>query len=215
MSAESLLQALESASVEELQSLVNEHGRVPPAVYRALTYWTPMPFLDGFAVRERQGNFEAGLIRRGTGPHTGLLCFIGGKNGQDETFEQSFLHHWKADLGLDVELLPGTSWREPLDTFQYMRLEPEIVDGKFPKGLGWDRGKNSRSHVYAVVIKNSQNLRLGKKTHDLGVEATGLFWIDPTHTRPEDWGYPGMYDSCLYAWGKVIVGIARGIYRLE
>lgn len=202
---ETLVRHLAARDAAEIEALVDtKTGRVPGFVYKLLTNWTPMPFVDAFGVARINGKLMAGLI--------------GGKNGQDQTFEQSLLYQWKADLGLNVNIVRGTTWRHPLDTFQYMRRSAK---GPYPDGIGHDRGKNSRSHVYAVEIVGGPNAKvtLGEKIHDVGAEAATLTWVDPSDPKYQDpdlWAnYPGMAGSFHHAWSKLLSGINSGQYQVE
>ena len=198
-----------------LPTLVDEHGRVPGPVYKVLTQLTPMPFVDGFAVRYFEGKLMMGVIERNTDIHAGLLCLIGGKNGQDETYEQSYLYQWLGDLKAKVKLVDGTTWYDPLDCPRYMRRDPTLPDGIMPAGLGWDKGKNSASHVFAVeLLINEGDIRFGSKTNDIGQEARKFVWIDPETTDPAKWAYPGMYNSMLRAWRKLLKGLDDGSFHV-
>jgi hypothetical protein len=112
MTTRELAKAL--ADTADLGSLVDTNGRIPPAAYKICTAWTPMPFVESFAVKQGEHRaLLAGIIRRNTGPYPGKLGFIGGKSGQNKTSEESLRYHWRADLGIDAKLVSGTAWHEP------------------------------------------------------------------------------------------------------
>lgn len=191
------------ADRQDLADLLDKNGRAQGKLYEILTRVVPITFVEGFAAKkEKDGaRFMMGVLQDMAGKYR----LISGKNGQEQTYEQTLFNQWKLDVNLRVSLVAGLSWREPLDCFQYMKDKDPVVQAS---GIGQDRGKNSRSHVYAVVLASSEaEIRYGKKV-------SKFQWINPLESKYEQWANKGMADSAIFSWNKLVAGLNKGQYKI-
>lgn len=168
----------------DLETLLREDGLLPKAIWSLRKSLGVVACADSFAVRRKDGVWEGGVIRRGTGPYAGKLALIGGVVALGETVEEALRRHWRTDLGVEITLPIG--WRTPLEIAQYA---PK-VNGSNRPDFGDEPTKHALASTHLVEIVGGDSARLHFGENDGGQEACDLCWFSLENIPAyEEWGY--------------------------
>ena len=198
---------LASISTEDLlaelaarNDLLDSEGVISsPKGYQLVTKMTPIPCVDGVAVRRNNGKIEAMAIRRGSGPEKGKLCSVGGRIRMYEDMESCLRRQFMTDLNCSIEML--VPWNHPVDALQ---CAPKEHVGQNPQ-FGPEYGKHAMTSYYPVRLLSEP--KPGGTTAHGGVEALAVEWFSRENfPAPQEFGYSqgSKIFSCLEAAENLI-----------
>lgn len=183
-----------AAELASRTDLADAAGVMPLSIYQLIEKLSPIPYIDGVAVRRSNGVAEGMLIRRGTRRFAGRLCSIGGRIRRLESIEQALRRQFRTDVGCEIELL--VPWNKPVDILQCV----PVKEGETPPpDFGPEIGRHCTSQYYPVRLIGEPKFG---NTNFGGQEAAAVEWYRADNLPVEDefgYGQRSKILSCIRA----------------